>query len=111
MENNPFDGYMELEAIHGRIVSSVDGLQVVSRPTLDLLNAVQNAAELAVWAMEDQSSKKRPYLTQLCRQAKEDIPVWNIRARRQFDKTMIQWLSDKEAELEKAAKEKVSANQ
>ena len=112
MEKNPFEEYVRLSVIHSRIATSIDGWQITDRPSLDLFKAIENASDTAVWAMEHQSSKKRPYLIALCREAKNEIPVWNVRARRQFDKNMIQWLNAKEAELEKAAEEKVlNANQ
>jgi hypothetical protein len=108
MQPNPFEEYASLEVIHGRVVASLDGWQVSANlPAVDLFKAVQQAAETAVWAMEYQSSLKGPYLTSLCRQAREEIPFWNVRARRDFDRNMVHWLGTKEAELKAAAEEKI----
>jgi hypothetical protein len=109
---NPFEAYVSLALVNGRLRAALDGWEMpLDLNALDIMNAVTEASDAALRGMQNQSRLKPAYLTKLCREAKEEIPVWNIRARRQFDQNMIQWLSAKEAELEKAAKEKVSANQ
>lgn len=108
MRENPFDEVAKLSVIQGKIVTSVDGWQITQdRYAVDLWHAIVAASDRAKSAMEYQESRKRPYLIALCRQAREAIPAWNILARRDFDKNMIQWLGQKEAELEAAAEDKV----
>lgn len=110
--NNPFDAYVSLALVNGRLRAAMDGWQATPDVySIKVLNCVTGASDAALEGMKHQASLKGKYLTKLCREAKEEIPVWNVRARRQFDNNMIQWLSAKEAELEKSAKEKVSANQ
>lgn len=112
MKSNPFDEYASLLVINGRIAGSLDGWQVsLDYAAVQVWKAVHHASDAVGQALDYQASLKRPYLVSLCREAKNAIPVWNIPARRAFDKNMIQWLNNKEAELEQAAREKVSANQ